>query len=79
MDKKATEKELITDVETGPYEPIPRAKPKNGKERTLDMIIESMLNYMSDGGMDTSYSGHYYEKAKEQAIKEIISLFNPNS
>lgn len=39
----------------------------------LDTIIEDMIDMMEDGGMDTSYIGPNYQKAKDIAIDKIIN------
>jgi hypothetical protein len=50
------------------------ARDEADKEVELNTIIETMVDEMGDGGMDTSFIGHKYFRAKLKAIKQIKAL-----
>jgi len=50
------------------------------KQEQIDKILEDMIDFMGDGGMDTSYGGANYKEAKKIAIEKIITLLkSPNN
>lgn len=45
-------------------------------DEKINEILENMIEYMGKGGMDISYNGRNYEKAKLTAVEMIKELFS---
>ena len=44
-------------------------------KQKVEKILEKMVDRMGEGGMDTSYSGRFYNEAKETAKDKIDLLY----